>query len=427
MCNLITRASVLIAGIFFFSFTLYAQDFQKAKDFYVNEDYVNAKRSIDAALKGAEKNNPAAIAWKHRIYWELAADAKYQDQFPEAGIQGFEALSTVAVMPKGDDILLHELGIDYLTPAKVFNNYYVSFINTGSAKMNAEKFSDAFVNFKSAIAVSTYFYEKKMITSDLDTMLNFYAGYVAMKANNNNEAAYYFKKLADRNAGGTDLQIAYGWLTNYYLTIKKDIAAAKAVYTKGIGFYPNDEYLKSMNIQIARQAGNPEELFKSYEATIASGKAEFADYLGYGAELYDYLFVDTIVIVKDRFTKQGRMVAVLNKALQLRPESAEANYILGLYHNSNALLIDQLLKQRKGTGPADLEKEKEYQKDINDQAARSITYFEVACSLYAAKATLKPADKDHYKTALQQLINLYKYLTQPDKVKATEEVLKKLG
>lgn len=419
-----TITSILIAGIFFLGFSLKAQDLQKAKNYYASKDYENAKFSIDAALTKAESNNAAAWVWKHKIYWELATDQKYKLKYADAAMQGFEALKKANTMPKGEEAMLKELGLLY---NNTFNEYYTTFINEGSAKMNANKFNEAHEDFKSALAVSAYFYEKKMITSDLDTMLNFYAGYTAMKANNNNEAAYYFKKLADRNASGTDLQIAYGWLTNYYLETKKDIAAAKAVYTKGIGFYPDDEYLRSMNLQIARQSGNVDDIFTSYETTIASGKAEFSDYLGYGAELYDYLYVDSVVMVKDRFTKEGRMLEVLNKALKLRPTSAETNYILGMYHTNTALMLDRLLKQMNGTAPADVTRKKEHQNTINDHANKSVNYLETTAGLYRAKASLKPSDKDHYKTALQQLINLYKYLGQTDKVKATEEVLKKLG
>ena len=117
------------------------------------------------------------------------------------------------------------------------------------------------------------------------------------------------------------------------------------------------------------------------------------------------------------------MIVVLNKALQLRPSSAEANYILGMYYTNRALLTDQQLNKMKGTSPEDVKKKKEFQDIINEHTAKSVTYLEATGSLYNAKPTLKPAEKEHYKTALQQLINLYRYLANPDKVKATEEVL----
>lgn len=401
-----------------------AQDIKTTQKLYEAKQYDKARDAVEAAIAGKDGAKPETWVWKHKVYWALGTTDPFKEQFPNALPDGFEALKKARTMPKGEETLLKELGIEYNKP---FNDYYVTFINNGSAQMNAEKFGDAFNNFKSAISVSRFFYDQKMITTDLDTMLTFYAGYTAMKNKDDNNAALYFKTLADKNASGTDLQIAYGWLTNYYLKDKKDQAAAKAMYEKGIALYPNDEYLKSMKTIIARESGDPEQIFKSYEEIINSGKCEFADYLGYGAELYDHLYVDSGRTISDAPGKEARMVQVLSKALELRNGSAEANYIMGMYYTSKALQGDKQLKTIKGTKPEDVAKKKDLTTQITTHADQSIKYLEMSSSLYGAKTTLKPNEKDHYKTSLQQLMNLYKYKAQADKIKSTEEKLKRLG
>lgn len=401
-----------------------AQDIKTTQKLYDAKQYDKARDAIEAAITGKEGAKPEAWIWKHKVYWALGTTEPFKAQSPNALAQGFDALKKARTMPNGEATMLKELGIEYNKP---FNDYYVTFINNGSAEMNAEKFGDAFNNFKSAINVSGFFFEQKMITSDLDTMLNFYAGYTAMKNKDNANAELYYKKLADRNAGGTDVQIAYGWLTNYYLTEKKDMAAAKAIYEKGIALYPNDDYLKSMKTNLARASGDPEQIFKSYEETIGSGKAEFSDYLGYGAELYDFLYVDSGRTVTDAAGKEKRMVEMLNKALELKSGSAEANYIMGMYYTSKALQGDKQLKTIKGTKPEDVAKKKDLQSQINTFADQSIKYLEMCSSLYGAKTNPKPNEKEHHKTALQQLVNLYKYKAQPEKIKSTEEKLGRLG
>lgn len=415
-----------IFGLLFTAIGLWgaAQDIKTTQKLYEAKQYDKARDAIDAAITGKEGAKPEAWVWKHKVYWSLGTTDQYKTLVPDALQQGFEALKKARTMPKGDEALVKEVGFDFNKP---FNDYYVTFINNGSTQMNGEKFADAYNSFKAAIAVSRYFYEQKLITTDLDTMLTFYAGYTAMKNKDDASAVQYFKTLTDRNASGTDIQIAYGWLTNHYLTEKKDMAAAKAVYDKGIVLYPNDEYLKSMKTQIARASGDPEQIFKSYEETVGSGKAEFSDYLGYGAELYDYLYVDSGRTVTDAAGKEKRMVEMLNKALELKNGSAEANYIMGMYYTSKALQGDKQLKAIKGTKPEDLAKKKDLQAQIGTQADQSIKYLEMCSSLYGAKQNPKPNEKEHHKTALQQLMNLYKYKAQADKVKSTEEKLKRLG
>lgn len=401
----------------FILFTAFCQDFKTADKLFYEGKYDLAKKAIDAT----PADKPEVLLLKHKIYYKLGTSVVHKGFFPGILLQGWEALKTGYHMPKGDEAALKVIGFTYLND---FNAYYQEFIAIGSEKMNADKHREAFENFKAAISVTTYFYEKQIIKNPLDTMLNFYAGYTAMKDNNNEDAEFYFKKIADNNCSGEDLQIGYGWLCNYYLETKKDIPAAKAVFEKGIKFYPKDEYLLSKETAIASASGNPDNVFAVYEKRISSGKAVFADYLGYGAELYDYMFVDKKIT--NRGNKESRMVEVLNKALALKPASAETNYILGMYYTSIALENEAAIKKITGTGPKEVLKRGDLKKMTNEYSGKSIQYLEAATGLYEAKSTLKATEKDHYKTALQQLLNLYKFNLNTEKHKIVEDKLGKL-
>jgi hypothetical protein len=397
-----------------------AQDIKTAATFFDQGKLDKAKTAIDAALSGAEASKPKTWVWKHKIYYAIAQSNVYKNSTPNALQLGFEALKTARNMPKGDEALLMELGLEYNKP---FNDYYTQFINNGSVKMNNGQFTGAFEEFKLALSVSHFFYEQKMIDLELDTMLTFYAGYCAMKANNPTGAEEYFKKLYNKSASGTDIQIAYGWLCNYYLETKKDAAAAKAVCDRGLLYYPTDEYLKSKQIEIARAGKNYEEIFKQYETNLSQPAAAFADYLSYGAELYDYLYVnDDNHSITNIPARETRMKEMLLKALRLKPESAEANYIFGMYYTNKALDSDKKLKNE-----TDADKKNEMRQDANIFVASSVAYLEKTVALYSAKAALKTNENEHLKTALQQLVNLYTYQKEPaDKIKAIKEKLAKL-
>lgn len=411
------KAIFSIAACIFFAATQ-AQDVKTARDFLQKSQFEKAATAIDKAIAGADANNPTAWVVKHTIYQALANSSEYKGSTADANLQGFNALVKASKLPKGDEAMLKEIGLNY---TNTFNNYYTAFIADGSTKMNAGDNNEAFKNFKNALSVSTYFYEQKYISSPLDTMLTFYAGYTAMKNNDFNNAEYYFKKISDANVKGTDLQIAYGWLSNYYLKDKNDAASAKAVCDKGLNHYPTDEYLLSVKKQIAGASGNAENVFAVYEETISKGNATFSDYLGYGAELYDYLYVnDDKHTITNAAVKEKRMVEMLTKALSLKNGSAEANYIMGMYYTSKALITD---KEAKAT--TDAAKKTELKNKTNELASSSINYLEITAALYNAKSKpLKPNDKDHYITTLKQLINLYNFTNKIDKKTAIEAQLK---
>lgn len=397
--------------------TAIAQDIKTAETYFTNKEYDEAKTAIDKALNGTFSNDPKAWIWKHKIYQTLGQTAKPADATAML-FTGFEALKKAMAMPNGTEAYIVILGLNI---NEGFNNYYVTFINNGSALMNAQDNAGAFQNFKNALAVSGYFYDQKITTTQLDTMITFYAGYTAMQAKRTDDAVYYFKKLADANANGTDLQIAYGWLCNYYLTDKKDAATARLYCDKGLKFYATDEYLKSKKNEVERASGNMNAFFKSYEDIIASGKATFTDYLGYGAELYDYLYVDNKATT-DKTARQARLFEVLNKAYELKNTSAETNYILGMSYTSKALELDAEVK--KATTP-EARKEK-IKKERDQDVEKSTTHLENASSIYAKKTPLTANDKEHYKSSLQQLVNLYKFTANKEKQAATEEKLKGL-
>lgn len=411
-----------LAVFFIFSLiistSLVAQDVGTAKAFYEEGKLDKAKSAIDVAVKESAANLPEAWIWKYKIYNKIAKNAAYSNLVPNAPKEAFEAIKKAYDMPGGTDNLIKELGIGYMS---AFNDCYVGFISSGSEKMNKKSYGGAFEDFKSALSASDFFYKKKMITSDLDTALTFYAGYCAFQNKDDKNAEFYFKKLVDRAAYGADLQIAYGWLCNYYLEKTKDIAAAKSVCDKGLKIYPSDDYLRSKSIEITRAGNNIDDLFKQYEETLAKPGAAFTDYLAYGAELYDYLFVtDDNHIINNAAAKRERMKEVLQKALQLKPASAETNYILGMYYTSIAMEIN------KQTVGATVDRKTELNKIADSSANASITYLEKAASLFTANPNLSSNKKEQLKTALQQLINLYNYLQQPAKSKETQEKLNKL-
>ncbi len=251
-------------------------------------------------------------------------------------------------------------------------------------------------------------------------MIVFYVGYSAMQNKDVINAAYHYQKLVDNNCNGTDLQIAYGWLTNYLLTTKNDAKNAKTICTKGLAFYPTDEYLISLAKDIERKIGNTAELFNLFETDVNSKNASYNDYLAYAAELYDYLYTDTKTI--NDANKEKRMIQMLDKAIAVNSKSFEANYIYGMYYTSVALAADT--RSKTETNPIQKDKAIALAKQHSES---SISYFEKACSYYETAATKSTKQNENYKSGLQQLVNLYSYLNLSDKKTIVQTKLNKLN
>lgn len=406
----------LIAPLLF-SFVLLhavvAQDLQTAKNHFDRKDYSNAKKSLQAAQKTSASKTADYWLLEYRIDSAIAANKQFDNTYPQALSEACTALLNIAALPQSETVLTKLFGLNYL---QLFNDCYTGLINKGSAAMNVQQPKEAFLFFKSALAVSGYFFQQRLILNQLDTSLCFYAGYNAMQAKDYSNAEYYFKKLADNNCSGADINIGYGWLCNYYLQDKKDIAQAKTVCEKGLKYYPADEYLNSKWKDILEAGGDTKALINAYETTIANGKGSFTDYLGYSAWLYDYLYIDNAGKPEDAQLVQ-RLGQVIKEALRLNSKSAQANYLAGMYHSTLAVAQNQ---QNSKTPSESLKK----QQDENVSAA--ITYLETTAALYEAGTNNSAGQKEHHKTALLQLANLYKFTGQAAKQEATAAKAAKL-
>lgn len=399
-----------------------AQDIKTAAGYFDKGELEKAKSAIDAAASGTESGKPSVWIWKHKIYKAIGNNPTLKTKHFTALWESYLALKKAADLPGFDEAYLREFGT--ISYNATFEEYYNGYVETASKLMNEGKFIPAYYDFSAAQDVYGLFYKRKLISSDLDTMITFYAGYCAMKGEDTAGAAANFQLLANRSASSTDLQIAYGWLSNYLLKTRKDITKARTVCEKGLSFYPNDEYLQSVKQEINRQTGDEESLFGGYEQKIKNGSAVFTDYLSYGADLYDYMFVDKKIESISRSLKELRMVQVLKKALELNSKSGEANYLLGMYYTSKAMEL-QNEKTVLDTEASNYEAKKdEIQKKITTNATVSAQYLEAAVALLAGSTT--EGRKQNYKGALSQLINLYKFLNLPDKQKTAEEKLKAL-
>jgi tetratricopeptide (TPR) repeat protein len=400
-----------------------AQDIKTVKKFYDSKEYDKAKDAIDVTLSKDDKKAENWF-WKHKVYQAISASDAFKKLMPDAGGKGFEALRKYYLLDTNMLVMLKENPT--VNPSKPFEEYYQAFRVEGGNQLDAKNYDESFKALRNALAVSTFFYERKWIATPLDTSITFYTGYAAMNGGNKTETEIYYKKLLDANAVGTDLQIAYGWLANYYLKEVNNLDMAKLALERGLKHYPNDAYLKSMKLEAVQKSHDWTMIFKEHEALVSTPAAEFSDFLSYGADLFDYLYNDSTPKA-DMKEKQARFEEMMTKALTLKPGSAESNFLFGMHHSQKILRMNDVIKATfKGAlTPDQVAKKRVAQAEVAAETDKALKYLDMAGTLYGSRVEkLKDAEKDHYKNTLNNLIYFYNYKKMPDRVKAYEDKLK---
>src|SRR5277367_3965746 len=167
---------------------LFAQSVDKAKELLKANKLPEAKYEIDKTLL-VDKNQKNAEAWyyKVKIYNAIAANDQLKTQYPDALLQSLDALKNYV---QYDDKKFTLLILDSYKP---INEIYQGLFQTGANDYNAQKYAEALVNFKGAIAAIGFMYKEGWIKQSMDSTATLYAGISAEKADKRDEAVIYYK------------------------------------------------------------------------------------------------------------------------------------------------------------------------------------------------------------------------------------------
>ncbi|MDH7459893.1 hypothetical protein QEG73_01345 [Chitinophagaceae bacterium 26-R-25] len=216
---------------------LYAQKLDKIKDLAKSYRYEEAKFQIDQYLAdGKNSNDQDAWYTKARIYSDITNDVNLFLKYPTARIEAFDAIKKYVAMDSKKQYL--QLQIDNYKPVM---SIYQGYFQAGVHAYNNGDYVSALFNFKDCLAVGAYMYENKWSTVALDTNVVLYAGISAQKSGFDDQAAYYFGKLANAKTGGKGGNTLYQWLIEFY--DKKGDKEQKAWFFKiGKEVYPDEKF-----------------------------------------------------------------------------------------------------------------------------------------------------------------------------------------
>ncbi|HEV3224392.1 MAG TPA: hypothetical protein VGZ90_16040 [Puia sp.] len=395
---------------------LFAQTVDKAKELLKANKLAEAKDEIDKTLL-VEKNQKNAEAWyyKVKIYNAIAANDQLKAQYPDALLQSLAALKNYV---QYDDKKFALLILDSYKP---INEIYQGLFQTGANDYNAQKYAEALVNFKGAIAAIGFMYKEGWIKQSMDSTATLYAGISAEKADKRDEAVIYYKTIADSGItkiGGNDMAEIYKWLADYY-TRKGDKENAVKYTALGKQKYPNDIFYDELTLDALRKSGNKDSLFAEYEIINKEHPDSAIYYFNYGLELYQYA-TDTStgkrVANSDDLIKkaQDRLLT----SYKLNPNYPQTSLVLGQISYNEGVEFQILGKPKGNTNADELKKRQDYRAMSVKKFDEAIPYLEKVDQLLGSQGKLKKADKVALRDAYDMLITIYESKKDKPKIDA---------
>lgn len=399
--------TALLAAVGFLS---QAQKIEKAKDLLSKKKLTEAKTEIEAVL-AVEKNKTSADAWyqKAKIYGAIAGDSSLKGTVPDARNTAFEAMKTyLDLESKEKDAAKRniQLTLDNNTP---LIDLYTGYSKDAASFYNASNYNDAFVNFKNSLAIFDLMSARNIIPIKLDTTTTLYAGISAEKAQKPDDAAIYYGKIAEAKAKGEGFVEIYKWLADYYRR-KDDVTNASKFSALGREVYPADQFWTGFELDMAREKGNKDDLFKKYEQVIKENPDNFLFLFNYGVELYQTGY-DPDASKRPSNSKDliNKAIEVMSKTLEKKPDYANANMVLGQIFYNQGVEINNENKNIRPAGnvkltPEQLKKKEDLRVETAKKFDQALPYLVKVDELLDSQGKLKMEDKDNLKNALDLLI-----------------------
>ena len=414
---------ILLAGLLFVSIApSFAQDSKKLKSYLEAKQYDKAKAEVDAAI-AKNPNDPLALYYKSKVYATIAADPQFSASVPDARQQAFEAFKKAVDTDKDNKVLLVGAQDQYKPIFDLYTGYYdagASAFNSGATTGNKADFDKALTLFKNADMVGKYIFSKKWALSEIDTQLVLTMGKAAINAGKKEEAANYFKILADANITGTvndktSYQLPYQWLSYYYKEAKDDANFLK-YSALGKKYFPKDDYYDAVMLDYYRDKKDYDALFKKYDEIIAAYPDSMQYHFNYANEAFVYVYnSDAGTKINNKEVLLQNVGNELQKVLALKPNDVNTNWLLGQYYYNQGLDIKEMANAIKGTKPDDVKKKAELNAQAKTVFNKAIPYSEKALSIL--EGSNKKSDKSKYKSIADLMQRIYTSLNQQDKVK----------
>jgi hypothetical protein len=396
-------AGSLIAGASFAQATL-----EQAQDLVKANDLLGAKKAIDEVAPVGKDATGQAWFTKGYIYQRIADDSKLKSTNPTAINTALDAYKKFVATEKKIDLFLAKENVASLV---------TTMFNTGVNSYNDKKYAEANImfdevnNFKSS-DIGTKLFSTDKFMDTLVAQSKLYKAYCLYNDKKTDDATALFEEAA--KSGITKDVDVYIRLINIYQNANngdKWLATIKSA----IAAYPNNNELKSEEINYYLQHENQDELIKKLEeATVREPKSTellFSLATAYNESVRSKKATDIGAARK-------KAITAFEKLSTLDAKKGEYPYNLAaIYFNQAVEINGEINKNKEDKAKVDAGK-----KEREDLLKKAMPFLEKAILLYET-AGVKAQDEESYKTALRSLDKTYEILGMKEKRAAISKKL----
>jgi hypothetical protein len=406
-----------------------AQDFKKVQIAVTLKKFEDAKTEIDKLASDPKaQGKPEFYFWKGTINAELAKDPKTKDKYPNAYKDAADALKKYGESDPTFAIAKANSSDAYFA---MYSAAYAQGINA----FNGKNWLEAAGAFESAIGYLNTIIVNKWTNANIafDTTAVLYTAFAYYNAKQMDDAAKYYKMLADAKVGGENFLDVYKFLAVHY-TSKKDEAQFTKYLNIGRELYPKeawDEY----EIDYMDKNLSLEEKNAAYDKQDAAGTLSEMKYLQFG---------DVFIKAKNsekldsaqQLKYSLKAADAFKKAYGKNPQNAIAAFNVGvIYYNHyveyddqyaaniramQALNADRVVEKdpkKKAAADAALKAKTDPLKEANSKLEKplmenldvSVEWLEKAYTILKDKSTRTNTEKSVINKSVDFLANLYAY------------------
>ncbi len=396
------------------------QDLKSITLYATTNQFDKAKTEVDGYL-AIEKNAAKPEGWYYKayIYNSLGRVPSKPVAESKALYQGaFDAIKKYSTIDPKAPLTNEEKN------STVYNIYFGEY-DLGIKSYNDKNYEEAFDCFKKALDVHDYIYSKDLLGPNnlkfaaLDTDAVWNLAIIANTLNKKDDAAVYYKRIADADLGDEKYATAYDELILKYKKERnaelftKYIAAAKKHYPIDLPYWEN----KEIDFALADLEGVA--LLNKYEELGKTMPGNYVVFYNYAVEIDKFLGTDAAKTV-DAAAYKAKMEEAFKKSIANK-STIEGNLQLANLYYSKTFDLQERAAKIKGTKPAEVKTKNEVLASVKTTMGQALPYAEEAARLLGELKEYKYSDKANYKLAMEILVNGYKMIGNAAKLAEYEK------
>lgn len=317
-----------------------AQDYKKVNNNFLLNRYEDAKTEIDKLMADPKAQAKAeTYLWKGKVYSAIFNTPDLRAKHPNSEAEADAALKKYAEMDPTFAIANAKEG------ANAYFDMYKAYIAGGVSAFNEKEWINAAQTFEKALNYIDIIIANKWAQESLrmDTTSTLYAAICYQNGRKLDEAAIYYRKLADVKIADTNYLDVYRYLADYYSRVKKNETELNKYLTIAREVFPEGDDWESYELEIMSDMSVDEKVAQ-YEKEVNAGTITEGKYLFFGEAFANARFKQELDSTKEA-AFNAKAQEAFSKAYSLNNQNALAAFNTGLLSYNAFVDLDDKVRE----------------------------------------------------------------------------------